>query len=143
MPATERSSESIFSSSCDILLDRDREGIDRVRSSPFGGHRFFGSETDIVLFHLRRGLGNFDRVRGRGFDSSARQIFGGGESPGAVGDHAHAHAERFRVGGAADFAIFRGERAAALADHARIGIGRAAQRCGIQSPVGDIVHAEI
>ena len=116
-----------FEEEREILLNRDGKGINLVGSNPLGGNWFFRSQADIVLLYPGRGLGNLDRSRGRGFDRPAAQIVRGGKSPGAVGDHANANAERFRVGGAADFAILGAEGAAALVHHAGIGVRGATQ----------------
>ena len=49
----------------------------------------------------------------------------------------------FGIGGAADFAIFCGERAAAVVHDAGIGVACASRRGDIQSGVGELFHAEI
>ena len=94
-----------------------------MRRSPLGGHGLFGSELDVVLLHLRRGKSDFDCAGSSSFNAGARQVFGGGKSPRAVGKHAHAHSLRLGVGRAANLAVLRSEGAAALADDARIGVG--------------------
>ena len=57
----------------DILLDRNREGIDLVRRGPLRGHRLLGRQPNIVLLDPRGGARNLDRARGRRFDRPAAQ----------------------------------------------------------------------
>ena len=124
-----------------ILLNRDREGINDVRRSPLSDHGFFRSESNIFLLHSRRGSRDFDSAGSRSFNSSARQ------SSDAANPHAPSTITRtliptHGIRRAAHLAILRGE-GAALADNARIGIARAAHCGHIQSPAGNLLHAEI
>ena len=75
--------------------------------------------------HLRlntgRGLGDLDRSGGADIDAGAREVIGGREAKGAVGNDTNADAHRFGVGGTGNLAILGGERAITLIDNARFG----------------------
>ena len=77
----------------DILLDRNREGIDLVRRGPLRGDCFLRRESNITLLHPRRSLCNCHRVRRRVFHRGSAEIVGGGVSPGSISDHANSHTQ--------------------------------------------------
>ena len=87
-----------------------------------------------------RSFGDLDRLGGAALDACAREIVGRRKSEGAIGDDANANAERFRIGGAGDLAILRGERTVALIHNAGFGQRGAAQLSRFQGPGSDFFH---
>ena len=94
-----------------------------------------------MLLDLGRRARDLDRLRSGHLDALARQILGGGKSPGAVGQHANADAQRLAVGHVPDLAVLGGEPALALVHDAAVGELRAVPAAYIQRPTGNFLHA--
>ena len=94
-----------------------------------------------MLLDPGRRARDLDRLPSGDLDAFARQILGGGESPGAVSQDANADAQRLAVGHVPDLAVLGGEPALALVHDAAVGELHAARAAYIQHPTGNFLHA--
>ena len=95
-----------------------------------------------MLLDSSRRFGDCHRTRGGAFDRSTAEVIGSGESPGSVGEHANAYAERFAVGGVADIAVLGRECAAAVIDNPGVCVGSATLVGNVESPISNVFHEQ-
>ena len=85
----------------------------------------FGRERDVVFLGKGAGASDVDGESGRGFDTSAAEIVGGGEPPAAIGEHADSYADRFIAGYLAGLSVLGAEFSVATFHQTNVGIGDA------------------
>src|SRR5207302_5783791 len=101
------------------------------------------SQVTSLRFHSGGSAGASDRLGGGALDIFLFQRITGGKTPGAIGDDAHANAQRFSVGNVAGLAILGGESTLTLIHNASVGIGCASLAGGIEGELGDNFHREL
>ena len=109
----------------EVVVHRRRERVDFARRTPFGLGRLFRNQLQRVFLHRRRSPGDGYGFGGATLDSLLRQILGGGEAPGAIGDHPDPGSHRFKAGGRGDLSVLRRQRPVALVHHPRLGVAGA------------------
>ncbi len=101
-----------------------------------------GRHDHVMALGQRGGARDGYGARGAGLDAFARQPIGGSEAPGAVGEGAHADAERFLLGKRAHLPIFCGEIAQADVHHPRVGEAGAAHTRRFKRQIGPFLHQD-
>src|SRR3989338_3037619 len=122
------------------VVERNREGVFFDGGGPDGGDFLLGRERDVLLLHPGAGAGDRDGAGGGRVNLLAGQLVGGGKAPGALGEHAHAEAERLALRDAAHLAVLGGKIAVAGVEHAHVGVSGAACRRRVQRPLRPVFH---
>ena len=122
----------------DLVGDRDRERVALDLGAELAARRLERGELPAVP--ARGGLGERDRLAGRGLRAALVEPPVAGEAPGAADQHAHADALGLLVVEPLDAAVPRSDHLGAAHDDARVRVRGPGAECGGHGVLTKLPH---